>query len=193
MTRRIWVISQKESPILTLPPVESQCHVTTASRCLILTFRCRKSLAGLYYFINNYYPVYHTVNYYQNSLFLASMHFFIFLVSLSPLRRLLLQHRRLLLKTQLTSWGWTVTLNLQPCPQLRPLLHNTEIREEWKLLLATATSSMTYLHLLLVRLEQCRKTCSSVGQPVEPHQTKNVKAEASHMLTALFWDFLGCT
>lgn len=43
MTRRTWVISQKESPTLILPPVGSHCHVIPANHCLMLTSRWGQS------------------------------------------------------------------------------------------------------------------------------------------------------
>lgn len=165
MTRRTWVISQRESLALILPPVVSHCHMTPANHCLMLTSRWGPSDIVLSVQCNFIWFPY-------------AIHFCLFLISLSLLLRLvLLQRRNHLLVTQLTSWGWTLILNLLPCLQ-PPLLLIRESREDSKLLPATVTSSTTCLLPLLVSQEQCRKTCSSVGKPVELHQTQNVRVEA---------------
>lgn len=117
-------------------------------------------------------------------MFLHSTNFCLFLLSPPP-RVPLLQPRKLLLVTQLTSWGWTLTLNPLPRPQPPPLHLIKGSREEWKLHPATVTSLMTCSLPLVVRQDQCRKTCSSVGQPVRLHQTQNVRVEVYYVLAVL--------
>lgn len=108
---------------------------------------------------------------------IVSIHQFHFLFCLLPAvspRSLLPQPRNLLSTTQLTSWVWTLTL--KQIPRLHPLLAFKVLREEWKRLLATATSSMTCLRPLLAKQPQCRKTCSSVNQPMRLQAIQHVSS-----------------